>query len=646
MGARIPAIFLVATAALACESGSAAPDASPGPALALFEVPRPGAPPASGFYALPFPNDLRVGEDGRVDLSDHARPNAIIGEYLDVIADRQRGFGMNSAVFFRFSEQIDPASLPQTPEASLGEGASVYLVNVDPESAARGQKTPLRFRFERFAGEAIGDNWLSALPYPGFPLGEGTTYAVVVTRRVLGADGGPVVRGPDFDAIAGDAGLSDPALVRARAVYAPLLEWLDEEGGDERADVVAAALFTTARATDLLGRIREVIWRDLPAPEPRAVTWIRTTPDLAFYEGVYDGPVFQSGDVPYQRIENGGEILTDADTGDPLLERMEELRFALTVPPGKVPPEGWPVALYAHGTGGDYKSFFRDGTGARLAREGIAVISIDQVLHGPRNPNASPEISFFNFGNPLAARDNVLQGALDDFQLIRLVLNFRFTERHAGGRTIRFDPGRIFFFGHSQGGLTGVPFCAHEPLIKGAVFSGAGGLLYLSMLHKTEPVDVAGLVSAFIRDFPLDEFNPILAVLQMWVDRADPVAYGPLLVEQPLPPAGPRHVFLSLGIEDRFTPVPTIEALAAALRLDHVGPVVRELPALELAGGLFLQPPVSANRQGVTAAVLQYEERPGSDGHFVIFNVPEAQQQSIQFLATLANEGTATVVAP
>ena len=58
------------------------------------------------------------------------------------------------------------------------------------------------------------------------------------------------------------------------------------------------------------------------------------------------------------------------------------MRFALTVPPGTTPAAGWPICIYAHGTGGDYRSFIDDGTALRLAKQGIAVISTDQVLHG------------------------------------------------------------------------------------------------------------------------------------------------------------------------------------------------------------------------------------------------------------------------
>ncbi|MFU8803685.1 MAG: hypothetical protein ACNA8W_07755, partial [Bradymonadaceae bacterium] len=51
-----------------------------------------------------------------------------------------------------------------------------------------------------------------------------------------------------------------------------------------------------------------------------------------------------------------------------------------------------------------------------------------------------------------------------------------------------------YVFGHSQGGITGPPAVAFEPMVSGVVYSGAGGLLIESLLHKTSPVDIAGAV--------------------------------------------------------------------------------------------------------------------------------------------------------
>src|SRR5690606_13510136 len=112
-------------------------------------------------------------------------------------------------------------------------------VDVDPASPARGTRVPVQARFRAEPGQAIGENWLGVLPYPGFVLGERTTYALVATRRLRTAHGGEVGPAAELTAIAGPEVPDDPALARAQAIYQPLWDWLDEPGGDEREDVVA-----------------------------------------------------------------------------------------------------------------------------------------------------------------------------------------------------------------------------------------------------------------------------------------------------------------------------------------------------------------------------------------------------------------------
>jgi len=620
---QILACGVAAAALAACGDGG-------GGVVALFEVPRDGIT-ASGFYALPFPNDLRLADDGTLDLEQHIRPNDLIDFYLDELAPRTHGFGLNSAAFVRFDDLIDLESLPVSPEASLTEDASVYLVDVDADSPHRGERVPLLFRFSEWPGESIGPHWLGCLPYPGVPLRQEETYALVVTKRVRGVDGGAVRRSPDFDAVLG-AGASGGDIARAQALYAPLLDWLDEDGGDEREDVVDAAVFTTQDATSLMARVREVIWRDVPAPVARDVSLTSSNSSYLLYEGIYDAPNFQTGEPPYRRPDDGGEIIVDSATGEPLVQRMEALRFAVSVPNGEMPAAGWPVILYAHGTGGDYKSFVSNQTALRLAAEDLAVISIDQPLHGTRSPSgSSTEEAFFNYQNPVAGRDNVRQGALDDFQLIRLVTSLVLEEDAPGGVPIVFDSEHIDFMGHSQGGLTGSLFVPYEPMVEGAVLSGAGGDLYQSLLLKEGFAD-------------LDQFNNLLALVQTFAEASDPINYGPLMVREPPDGGTAKDIYQSEGFEDSYTPTLTIEALGVAIGVSPVTPILEPVDGFALRGIDTLDPPVEGNLDGNTAVFLQYRAAPGEDGHFVVFDVPDARRHVASFLHTLAYEGRATLV--
>ena len=583
------------------------------------------------FYALPFPNDMRRTADGKLDLALFPTNSLIVDSYR-VAAQDLDGFGLNAAMFARFSGPLDDTTLPD-PAASVTAGANVYVVNIDPVSPDYNTRTPITATFIAKKGQTIGANRLAVRPFPGFPLDDGTTYALVITTRVHDAEGAPVVPSADFITALGGTGPT-------QAAYAPLLAWLAADADDKVGDIAAAAVFTTQHATFVAPALRKGVFA---AAAPVATDVVITTPSPVFhvYTGAYQAPNFQSGDVPY--MSSGGEIAIGSD-GAAVVQRTETMRFALTVPTTPVPATGFPFAIYAHGTGGDYESFIDDGTAVRLAQQGIAVISTDQVLHGPRNPGGTPDIDFFNFANPYAARDNALQGAADAFAQLRLATGISIVD---GTRTLTLDPARAMFFGHSQGGLTGPPFVAFEPSLKGAVLSGTGGILYLAMLYKKAPLDIPALVGTFLRDDPIDEDNASLALLQMWVERSDAANYAPLMVRKPVAGIAPRNIFQSEGFVDTFAPNPAIEAFATALGGDLVMTAdAQPVPGLVLRASKTSPPPVSNNRNGVTAVLAQYKMLPGSDGHFVVFEVPAAKTQSAQFLGTLAATGTATVVVP
>lgn len=618
---RRSGLLLVLAAVSACDDSTT---------TALFAVSA-----GETFYDLPFPNDLRRHADGRLDLSLFPT-NSLIVDQVRAAAETLDGFGLNAAIYARFDGGIDPASLPDA-AGSVTDGAAVYLVNVDPDSPERGQKTPIIVTFRAVGTQTLGGNHLACRPYPGFPLDEATTYALVVTRRVNGSGGDAVVAASDLSSLVGTGG--DAAIVHAREVYQPLLDLLDEPGGDERADLVSAAVFTTQHATHVAPALRKAVFA---APAPVATDVVPTPPnaDFQLFTGAYTAPNFQAGDAPYRQSPSG-EIKIGSD-GAAIIVRSEPMRFALSVPAGPVPAAGWPLAIYSHGTGGSWISFLADQTAGLLAREGIAVISTDQVLHGPRNPGGNPELDFFNFGNAYSARDNALQGIADAFSQLRLAQGMSVSD---GGRTHTFDPTKIYFFGHSQGGLTGPGFVAFEPSLTGAVMSGTAGLLYVNLLHKTNPLDIPALVQTFLRDEPVDENNPGLALLQMWVERSDPINYAPLMVRKPVAGIMPRNIFQTEGFTDTYSPNLGIEAFATALggnilMLRDTQPIA----GLTLRGRDIVSAPVTNNLNGVTAALGQYNEQPGSDGHFVVFDIPAASQHAAKFLGTLARTGQATVV--
>ena len=614
-------------------------DGDPAGTTALFAI--PGGTPGDDFYATPFPNDLWRKSDGTIDLSQFPTNSLLVDNYR-AAAESLDGFGKNAAIFARFDGPLDPASLPDA-AGSITDDASVYVVDIDPDSATFGQKSPVIVRFRAENTQTIGKHNLVVRPFPGFPLADATTYALVITDRIRDAGGASVAPAAEMEELLGEGG--DQLIVDARATYQPLLDYLDEAGGDEREDIVSATVFTTQSALGIVPALRKAIFAT-PEPVATGVTSPATNAIFKTFTGSYEAPNFQAGDVPYKNAPEG-EITVGSD-GSAIVQRTETMRFALTVPAGDPPAGGFPICIYSHGTGGDFQSFIGDGTATSLAKQGIAVISTDQVLHGPRNPGGNEEIDFFNFQNPYAIRDNSLQGSADAWSQMRLALGMSIVD---GARTITFDDTKVTFFGHSQGGLTGPGFVTFEPALTGAVFSGTGGVTYLGLLYKTEPLDIPALLGAVVRDEPLDEDNPSLAMAEMFVERTDPVNYAALMVRNPPILDGvqlaPRNIYQLEGFTDSFTPNLAIEAFATAIGGNIVmTPDTAPVPGLELEGREVMAPPFSNNLAGATATLAQYKQQPGSDGHFVVFDIPAAERQAAEFLGTLARTGTATVVAP
>jgi hypothetical protein len=335
-----------------------------------------------------------------------------------------------------------------------------------------------------------------------------------------------------------------------------------------------------------------------------------------------------------------------------------------------MPPDGYPISLHAHGTGGDFRSHLNKGWAAVLANKCIASMGIDQIFHGNR-PGAPTdpekvELLFFNFQNAHAARSNARQSALDEVQRARL-----FTETHATipaslshtGEAIRFDEKRLTFFGHSQGGLNGPLYLAVDDSALGGVLSGSGALISIALLEKTRPEpSVADLVrTVFLglltEEFEeLDLFHPTLSLAQSLIDVSDPVHYARLVVTEPRPGFAAKTIYMSEGIGpdgvgDSYAPPHGIEAHAIAMGLPLMLP--GQHPIAELAFGgpepvAIAHPGLAGNLAGgaATGILTQWAPPEGRDGHFVIFDVPDATWQAAETVRRLSAAPPGAVPAP
>ena len=235
------------------------------------------------------------------------------------------------------------------------------------------------------------------------------------------------------------------------------------------------------------------------------------------------------------------------------------------------------------------------------------------------------------------------QGAADGFQLMRLA-------KRDGGIVVKIDetftrqatytdPYRVLFLGHSQGAITGAPFVALEPDLLGAVFSGAGAVLRISLYERKDPIDfhaaakqLMGLNSLDV-DEDLDFFHPVPTLLQTFIDPADSVNFAPYFVlHDTVTKPWPTNTFVIQGLLDEQVTARTGAAFIAAAGVDLASPAPMPIPAMEARGQPPKALPFKQNIQGVTAGAVQWED----EDHFALFRRLEAKQKVYRFLESAA----------
>lgn len=601
-------------------------------------------PPTTRLGDIPFPSDLYRTPEGRLDLRGF--PNRTQGSILERIllaieADTE-GFGTASTMYMAFDGVVDPTALPRDSAASFADDSTLMLVDIDPDSAERGNRWPINWQIVYEPTLYLPANGLSVRLVEGFALRPTTTYALIATTTATDPS-------PEFRATIGPD-RPDGVLGRAWDVHTPLRAWIAETG----TSVANAAVFTTQDPVGEMFRARDYL-HTLPTPTILTVQSRGVQQQLyEHFTGTYRAPRFQEGTPPYRIPATGPGIIRFGPDGNPIVQGEEELRFSLAIPTfedAQMPENGWPVVLYAHGTGGDYLSYINARVAASLAQNAIAVLSIDQIHHGPRDPRENGcqqdrdpagcvGLSFFNFAIPAAGRDNVRQSALDFVSLLRLARNFEIAaDVSTRGQGVRLDPDKIMFMGHSQGGINGPLFLAIEPLVRGGVLSAAGSTIAISIEQKTRPVDINNIVKNILplgRNDVLDRWHPTLMLLQTYIEKGDPVNYARFWFHEPPPGYAPKSIFMTAGLLDEYTPPDAILALAAAGRVPIIEPVIRPIEMFTVFGidpaGL---PPYEANVAGgaASAGVAQF----GDLGHFVIENSVSARNRYRQFLLSVAN---------
>jgi hypothetical protein len=404
---------------------------------------------------------------------------------------------------------------------------------------------------------------------------EDTTYLLVVTNRVRGADGKPL----DTKAFRHELEqhTHDWKLKEYRKDLRQALNMAKAGHARER-DVATASLFTTQSIRAISRKIRRKLHQKdasflLGTAGERTVFPISTVASVTWQRQITTAPTFSTGALVLPLLagvgtiafgsyaspeyENASKIIPQVGTrtGRPQRQGTNTVQFSLFLPAGARPEHGWPTAIFGHGFT-DWKNGAPPVVAGTLARSGIASIAINVVGHGggplgtytvnrlggapavtlplggrgidqdgngtidsTEGVNAAPPYTLI--GN----RDGLRQTTIDLMQLVRVL---------QGGVDVDGDGHsdlsrkRIYYAGQSFGGIYGGQLLGLEPRIDAGVLNVPGGpiieiarlspsfriLVGLALLQRTPSLYNAipnAGLNNFHENIPLRNLPPVTA---------------------------------------------------------------------------------------------------------------------------------------
>jgi hypothetical protein len=338
--------------------------------------------------------------------------NSIAKRVLETGLNQLRGFGTTSAAYVWLDGDLDPRSLPTSPEDSLAPGSPVVLVNVDSASTRYRERVPVVVDWD------APDRRLSVMPEPGVPLVPKTRYALIVRTDLWGAragtPAGSLTAPQTLAALLRGETPAVPSGAVARALTDDLAAALAGEAdfpGGDLSGIAAASVFTTQPIEDDVLAIRNAMERgdpaipdpaprfdprfifgaggratldellgaqpeDRPALEPRAHQHVATIVTRAWFRA----PRYLAVD-PHFLDPYGGTFV--GQNGSPEVQGSWEIPFSLALPATPPQPAGYPVVIAQHGLGAE-RSQELLVLANTLCAEGFAVASIDAIQHGDR----------------------------------------------------------------------------------------------------------------------------------------------------------------------------------------------------------------------------------------------------------------------
>ncbi len=646
------------------------------------------------FYDFPYPSDLRLGADGKVQ--GNAFPNPLKKSVVDglrIIASDHVGFPVAPVAYFHFDHALAKHLIDDVVAAHAS--SPVLLVDVDDASPEKGRFFPLVTQTIP-TDDYVPEYVLGVAPRPGMFLHEKRKYAFVVKRTFGDDKGAPLSVPAGLASLASGQAPAGAHGAAALALYAPMFAVLKDKG-IAATDVAAATVFTTGDAPAELAALTDKMLPLYDAP----ITDLVVDPD----DGAkHDRYCEIKGSITYPQFQKGaplfdkeGLFVVGAD-GLPVKQRDEKVPIVLTLPKGApMPAGGYPLHMYFHGSGGLSAALVDRGTwrvesdptkcpegklekwlgtlGCNTKGEGpafvvapfgLAAASSALPINPERVPGAS-EHDYINFANLAAMRDTFRQGVIEQRLFMKalrtltippsVVATCTGLSLPTGETAYHFNDGPVTAQGQSMGGMYTNMVGAIEPRIQAVVPTGAGGYwsYFITLPNVLGYPHVGGFIAAYAgTDDNLIFFHPMLHLFQTGVEPIEPSIYTTRLARRPFAGRPVRPIYEPVGKGDTNFPEQVYDVMALGYGHKEAGtnfwPSMQD--ALKLAGldGL-LSYPVSQDLKSesgtpFTGVIVQYEGDGIYDAHALYTQLDAVKYQYGCFLATFHKKGIATVPAP
>ncbi|MEM9213638.1 MAG: hypothetical protein AAGD25_04755 [Cyanobacteria bacterium P01_F01_bin.150] len=643
------------------------------------------------FYNFPYPSDIRL-VDGKPNLSGFPVFPKLIGFFkrFKTIASDRPAFPTTAAAYFRFSQPLSP----QDPDRLIDRDADapILLLDIDPDSPDRGEIIPIVASTPAPDPYYVPSYLLAVAPYPGIVLKPNHQYAYVVRRSLRDANDRPLQSSTPFRQL--KKGRVPQGELRhkfkAYLLYKPLWETLDQLGIN-RGGVVVATVFTTGDVVADMARLSdEVVAKyDRPIINVKYVPETRVS-DLKYckFEATIKLPDFQKGPAPFLAFERREGLFEFDSVGALKSQGNETIPIVVTLPKAKMPPGGYPLVQYYHGSGGlsdqvVSRGPVREKGGKRIPGRGPADVvgrlgfaAVGSAL--PVNPERVLESvsdllngrAYLNPTNPSAYRDTFRQGVIEQRLILESLQNLLIRPDQLGDCTgPKLPEGETFFrintdftvaLGQSQGAQYAVMMGAVEPKVKAVVPTGSGGmwsLLFeeLANSNDSEFTSIADLlVNTIKKRDRIDHLYPPLRLMQSSWEAAEAMVYAPRIAKNPLPNHPVRSVYQPVGQGDTAFPEAIFDAMALATGVQQAGPALwssmQESLALDGLDGVISYP-VSQNLknqkgQAYTGVVVQYEGDGLADPHTIFSQLDDVKYQYGCFMNSVRETGTGIVPKP